>query len=70
VSLGGAASGPQKWGTAMDEREALRICVSAHLYLMHNPRYWYDRTLQQADMMLVGAASDLRMEMRKRERAA
>ena len=44
----------------MDEQEAIRICMSAHYYLMSNKRFWYEDHLKEASKLLCVAASNLR----------
>jgi hypothetical protein len=48
----------------MDKQEAIRICLSAHYYLMSNPRFWYEKNLLAASMYLCKAASDLNHTLR------
>lgn len=48
----------------MDEQEAIRVCMSAHYYLMSNKGFFYEKSLQEASKLFCVAASDLRYSLR------
>lgn len=45
----------------MTKEEAIAFLMRIHYnFFMSNPRFWYERDLMVADMMICVAASDLR----------
>ncbi len=49
----------------MDREEAIAMLLRIHYgVFMANPRFWYERNLQEADAVIVVAASDLRARVR------
>ena len=51
----------------MSKEQAITELLRVHEYFMRNPRFWYERELQAADMLICKAMSDLRAMAAKGE---
>lgn len=71
AELSAAARNSAVLATRMNRAFALGQLMRIHYnFFMANPRFWYDRDLQDADKLIVVAASNLRKEIADRRDVA